>query len=363
MQTFYRLSARRVLLLSATLAMLSIAGTLSSAAEEVDDDVPAPAQPVSLVAILPVHVPPVSNVANEGDDPTVSQKSPGNKKKRPRRVGPRTEEERAYYLDVADQLRSSVYAKLKSLGTTLQLPSETDERLAALPQSATSDWLELSHETLRERLGADAVVLGWLREAKPGRGGVASEAVVDVVFEIVDIRDGETLWKDRIRRSIQTGLITNAVSLTGVAESLSVSEDDQRRDLHRLIDEVCRHIEATAPRVGVDERRLAMPPEISAVVVSPAPDPNQPDGPKLLQVGLRGSPNVTATFDLFHVESGTVYKSYLPLTESIPGVYSGEYIVHPGDPVGQTFQVIGRVTTQSGLSRTYKSLTRFKLGN
>lgn len=326
--------------------VLLLPGLLVCRAHRISAQVPHPVVSGATVAVLPFRV---ACATEEPDSHELALRlGPA--------AGPPSVEAATYFETAAEALRTRLFARLKALGIAALAPRDTDPKLASLPEATSRRWATLPGSTYRDLLGADAVAMGTLRALVPHQTGVIESMRVDAVFAIVDAHSGDTLWRVHVNDPfLRTGGESNPFALTG---------DPLQRHVQALAEDVIESIENSIPQVGVSHDRLLFGPQIGTIIVSSFPRMGPSAGaPPTIQFSLRATPRCIATVDLIDAETRQPYKRNIPLEEPVPGSYSGEYVVHPGDPRGVEFQIVGRVTTQSGLTVEKRGLTRFSLGD
>jgi hypothetical protein len=116
-------------------------------------------------------------------------------------------------------------------------------------------------------------------------------------------------------------------------------------ELLRASDDLFRELIKTLPPLRMGE---AVRPPIITLLVNDASTQTKKAGDQIT-VGLKGDPNMLASFDLGQYRTGQV------MTEGQPGVYTGTYAVKPGDNADNLI-VVGHLSDRKGLTANWEDV-------
>ncbi|MDE3020214.1 MAG: DUF799 family lipoprotein, partial [Nitrospirota bacterium] len=201
---------------------------------------------------------------------------------------------------------------------------------------------KLSPAKLGEITKADAIIYGDITHFSKLYAGLYAQVAVGAKVRMVDVKSGEVLWEaSDVSRSHSGGWATDPLGLVIVLASNAYAL--RHIEVVRASEELFRDLVETLPRASIGE--AVRPPTVtmfvndSATLMRKAGDQ--------IKVGLKGDPNMLATFDLGQVRTGLV------MQEVQPGIYTGTYTVKPGDN-GEQLLVVGHLSDRKGLTTDWE---------
>jgi len=195
-----------------------------------------------------------------------------------------------------------------------------DEKVVLLEKSAGKSVLDLKPQEICQALQCDGLVYGKVTDYKKVYAGLYSQLGLEAEIWMVNTKTGKEIFriKDAVRYH-EGGVPLSPLGLimTAVSTAMNVRDIQQVRLLNELSYKFNGKI-PSPPRIAAEER-----PVIKDVLT------NAKEGPfgkgKIIRVGLEGDSGMVATFDIGSFKRG------VPMKETKPGIYLGEYLVLPGD--------------------------------
>ena len=223
---------------------------------------------------------------------------------------------------IANQLRKNFYNHFSSKPyRDIELPV-IDEKIVLLEKSTGKNILDLGAQEICQTVGCDGLVYGKVTDFKKVYVGVYSQLGVEAEIWMVNTKTGKEVLriKDSVRYH-EGGIPTSPLSaiMTAVSTAMNIREIQRIR----MVNELCYKFTEKIPSpagMAVEDR-----PAIKEVLT------NVKEGPfgkgKIIRAGLDGEKGLVATFDIGNFKRGILMK------ETKPGIYTGEYLVLPGDNV------------------------------
>lgn len=245
-------------------------------------------------------------------------------------------------------LREVFFNYFSYLGYTDMPPGEVDRRLKSSGYDKPGNVSSLSLAKLREILGVDAVIKGHILDANNFTGGFYAETRIHARLVMIDLLSGELLWEAENHEIDHSSLATPTI-VDIVQQQLENA--NMREAYYKVAQEfsvkVLREIPDPANAPGFEVKL----PEIARVQVNLPPKPKLKAG-DTIQVNLFGQEGLAASFDIGN------WRTFIPLTETRPGFYTGIYRVADADRVADAL-VIVRLADKSGLTnkRVHQGLT------
>ena len=222
--------------------------------------------------------------------------------------------------DAAERMRKGFYNFFSSAPYVDVELQDVDEGITRLEESTGRKVADMKPQEICQAIGCDGLLFGRVMDYEKTFGGVYSRLHADVEVWMVNARTGKEVA--RVRDSVDylegnVPLSPLGAIMTAVSAAVNVREIQETR----MIDELAAKLVARIPLPeGVPAVRR---PVIKELIT------NVGEGPfgsgKIVRVGLQGEPGGIATFDIGNFKTG------LPMRETQPGVYLGEYAVSPGD--------------------------------
>lgn len=222
---------------------------------------------------------------------------------------------------IANQVRKAFYNHFSSKPYRDIELNIVDEKIIQLEKATGKSILEIPPKDICQALGCDGLVYGKVTDYKKIYAVAYSQLGIEAEVWMINTRTGKEVFriKDSVRYH-EGGVPLSPLSavMTAISSAMNIREIQQVR----MINELCYKFNEKIPSPsGIAEER----PVIKEVLT------NAKDSPfgkgKVIQVGAEGDKGMVATFDI-----GT-FKKGIPMKETQPGIYIGEYVVLPGDNV------------------------------
>ncbi|MCX5716760.1 MAG: DUF799 family lipoprotein [Nitrospirae bacterium] len=223
---------------------------------------------------------------------------------------------------IANQVRKAFYNHFSSKPYKDIEPSIVDEKIVYMEKSTGKTVLEMKPAEVCQSLGCDGLVYGRITEYKKIYAGVYSQLGVEAEVWIVNTKTGKEVLrlKDAVRyHEGGVPLSPLGIIMTAVSTAMNLREIQQIR----LVSELAYKLNEKIPSplgIAAEDR-----PAIKEVLT------NIKEGPfgkgKIIRAGLEGDKSMVAMFDIGN------YKKNIPMKEVKPGIYTGEYLVLPGDNI------------------------------
>jgi hypothetical protein len=223
-------------------------------------------------------------------------------------------------IGIASQLRKTFYNHFSSKPfRDIELPV-VDEKIVHLEKSSDKSILQLPPEEICKSLECEGIIYGRVLDYKKVYAGVYSQLGIEAEIWMVNAKTGkESLrLKDSVRYH-EGGVPLSPLGavMTAVSTAMNIREIQQVR----MTNELCYKFVEKIPSpegLSMEDR-----PAIREVLT------NVKEGPfgkgKIIRVGLEGEKGLVAFFDIGNFRKG------IPMKETKPGIYLGEYLVMPGD--------------------------------
>lgn len=221
---------------------------------------------------------------------------------------------------IANQVRRAFYNHFSSKPYTDVELNIVDEKIIHLEKSTGKNIFDLKPEEICQAIGCDGLIYGKVTDYKKVYAVAYSQLGVEAEVWMVNTRTGKEVFriKDSVRYH-EGGVPMSPLSviMTAVSTAMNIREIQQVR----MVNELCYKFNEKIPSpagVAIEER-----PVIKEVLT------NVKEGPfgkgKIVRVGIEGDKGMVATFDIGNFKKG------IPMKETKPGIYMGEYLVMPGD--------------------------------
>src|SRR5512139_1273765 len=222
--------------------------------------------------------------------------------------------------DAAGRMRKGFYNFFSSAPYVDVELQDVDEGIMRLEESTGRKVADMKPQEICQAIGCDGLLFGKVTDYQKTFGGVYSRLHADVEVWMVNARTG----KEVVRGSDSVDYLEGNVPLSplgAIMTALSAAVNVREIQETRMIDELAAKLVAKIPLPeGVPAVRR---PVIKELIT------NVGEGPfgsgRIVRVGLHGEPGGIAMFDIGN------FRKALPMRETLPGVYMGEYAVLPGD--------------------------------
>lgn len=224
-------------------------------------------------------------------------------------------------IGIANQVRKAFYNHFSSKPYRDIELSLIDEKIVQLEKTHGKSILEISSKDICQALGCDGLVYGRVIDYKKIYAVAYSQLGIEAEVWMINAKTGKEIFrlKDSVRYH-EGGIPLSPLSavMTAISTAMNIRDIQQVR----MINELCYKLNEKIPSpTAVFEQR----PVIKEVLT------NAKDSPfgkgKVIQVGAEGDKGMVATFDIGNFKKG------IPMKETQPGIYIGEYVVMPGDNV------------------------------
>ena len=223
---------------------------------------------------------------------------------------------------IANQVRKAFYNHFSSKPYRDIEPSIVDEKIVHLEKSTGKTVLELKPAEVCQSLGCDGLVYGKVTDYKKVYAVAYSQLGVEAEVWIVSAKTGKEVLrlKDAVRyHEGGVPLSPLGIIMTAVSTAMNLREIQQVRLVNELAHKFNEKIPSPSGMAAEDR------PVIKEVLT------NIKEGPfgkgKIIRAGLEGDKSMVAMFDIGN------YKKNIPMKEVKPGIYTGEYLVLPGDNI------------------------------
>ena len=223
---------------------------------------------------------------------------------------------------IANQVRKAFYNHFSSKPYRDIEPSILDEKIVHLEKATGKTVLELKPAEVCQSLGCDGLVYGRITDFKKVYAAVYSQLGVEAEVWIVNTKTGKEVLrlKDAVRyHEGGVPLSPLGIIMTAVSTAMNLREIQQVRLVSELAYKLNEKIPSPSGMTAEDR------PGIKEVLT------NIKEGPfgkgKIIRAGLEGDKSMVAMFDIGN------YKKNIPMKEVKPGIYTGEYLVLPGDNI------------------------------
>lgn len=221
---------------------------------------------------------------------------------------------------IANQVRRAFYNHFSSKPYTDVELNIVDEKIIHLEKSSGKNLLDLKPQEICQSIGCDGLIYGKVTDYKKVYAVAYSQLGVEAEVWMVNTRTGKEVFriKDSVRYH-EGGVPMSPLSviMTAVSTAMNIREIQQVR----MVNELCYKFNEKIPSptgVAIEER-----PVIKEVLTNIKEWPFAKG--KIIRVGLEGDKGMVATFDIGNFKKG------IPMKETKPGIYMGEYLVMPGD--------------------------------
>ncbi|BCB96065.1 tetratricopeptide repeat domain protein [Dissulfurispira thermophila] len=221
---------------------------------------------------------------------------------------------------IANQVRRAFYNHFSSKPYADVELNVVDEKIIQLEKSTGKNILDLKPQDISQSIGCDGLIYGKVTDYKKVYAAVYSQLGVEAEVWMINTKTGKEVFriKDSVRYH-EGGIPMSPLSviMTAVSTAMNIRDIQQMRMINELAYKFNEKIPSPTG-VAIEER-----PIIKEVLT------NIKEGPfgkgKIIRVGLEGDKGMVATFDIGNFKKG------IPMKETKPGIYMGEYLVMPGD--------------------------------
>ena len=195
-----------------------------------------------------------------------------------------------------------------------------DEKIVYLEKSSGNSIFDLKSQEICQALECDGLIYGKITDYKKVYAGVYSQLGVEAEVWMVNTRTGKEVFrlKDDVRyHAGNVPLSPIGAVMIAVSTAMNVRDIQQVRMVNELGYKFAEKIPSPSGTTAEDR------PLIKEVLT------NVKEGPfgkgKVVRVGLEGEKGLVGTFSIGNFKKG------IPMKETKPGIYMGEYLVLPGD--------------------------------
>ena len=222
--------------------------------------------------------------------------------------------------NAAERLRKSFYNVFSSAPYVDIELSTIDEGILTLERGTGRKAVDMKPQEICQAIGCDGLLFGKVTDYQKTFGGVYSRLRAEVEVWMVNARTGQEVMRVKDSVDYLEGSIPLS-PLGAIMSALSSAANLREIQETRMVAELAAKLVAKIPLpAGAPAVRR---PVITELIT------NVGEGPfgsgKIIRVGLQGEPGGVGVFDIGNFKRG------LPMRETQPGVYLGEYAVLPGD--------------------------------
>jgi len=223
-------------------------------------------------------------------------------------------------IGIANQVRRAFYNHFSSKPYRDVELALIDEKIVHLEKSTGKSIIDLKPQEICREMGCNGLIYGRITDYKKVYAGVYSQLGVEAEVWMVNTKIDKEVFriKDSVRYH-EGGVPMSPLGaiITAVSTAMNLREIQQVR----MINELCYKFNEKIPSPA--GMALENRPVIKEVLT------NVKEGPfgkgKIIRVGLEGEPGLVATFDIGNFRKG------IPMKETKPAIYMGEYLVMPED--------------------------------
>jgi hypothetical protein len=222
--------------------------------------------------------------------------------------------------DAADRVRKSFYNFFSSAPYVDIELAAVDEGIVRLERSTGRSTANMKPQEICQAIGCDGLLFGRVTDYQKTFGGVYSRLRAEVEIWMVDVRTGKEVM--RVRDSVD--YLEGGIPLSplgAIMSALSSAANVREIQETRMVAELAAKLVAKVPVPA--GAQVVTRPAIRELITNAGESPF--GSGKIVRVGLQGEPGSVAVFDIGNFKRG------LPMRETQPGVYLGEYAVLPGD--------------------------------
>jgi hypothetical protein len=222
--------------------------------------------------------------------------------------------------DAAERLRKSFYNVFSSAPYVDIELATIDEGIVGLEKRTGRHVADMKPQEICQTVGCDGLLFGKVTDYQRDFGGVYSRLRAEVEIWMVSVQTGKEV--KRVKESVD--FLEGNIPLSplgAIMTALSSAANLREIQETRMVGELAAKLVAKIP---LPEGTPAVRRPVIKELIT-----NVGEGPfgrgKIVRVGLQGEPGSIALFDIGNFRRG------LPMRETQPGVYLGEYAVLPGD--------------------------------
>lgn len=223
---------------------------------------------------------------------------------------------------IANQIRRSFYNHFSSKPYKDIELGIVDEKIVQLEKSKGKSILEIPANEICDALGCDGLIYGRVTEFTKIYAVAYSQLGVEAEVWMVNTKTGKEAMriKDAVRYH-EGGVPLSPLSAVMTAVTIAINLRDIQHV--RVINELCYKLNEKIPSphgLAGEER-----PIIREVLTNAKETPFGKG--KIIRVGLEGDKDLVATFDIGNFKKGIL------MNQIKPGIYTGDYVVLPGDNI------------------------------
>lgn len=220
----------------------------------------------------------------------------------------------------AERMRKAVYNLFSSVPYVDVELAAVDEGIVRLERSTGASVVNARPQEICRAIGCDGLLFGRVTDYQRSYAGVYSRLRAEAEIWLIDASTGKELA--RVTQAVEYhGGGVPLTPLGAIMSALSAAANTGALQENRMVAELAEKLVEKIPvRTGAPAVRR---PPIKELITNVA------EGPfgrgKIVRIGLEGEPGAVGSFDIGNFRKG------LPMRETQPGVYLGEYAVLPGD--------------------------------
>ncbi len=221
---------------------------------------------------------------------------------------------------ISEQVRKVFYNHFSSKPYTDVELTLVDRKVVEIEKSTGKKVADIAPAEVCAALGCDGLVYGKVTSFRKVFAALYSQLNVGAEVRMVDTKTGKEIFRIADSVSYHGGSIPMS-PLGALMSALSAAINLREIQQVRIVNELCHKLNEKIPSPEESEARVR--PAIREVITNAAEGPFRQG--KTISVGLEGDGGLVATFDIGNFRKG------LPMNEVKPGLYTGRYLVLPGD--------------------------------
>jgi hypothetical protein len=222
--------------------------------------------------------------------------------------------------ELAEKVRKSFYNHFSSKPYTDIELSVVDEKVFQLEKSSGKNVVNLNPKDVCGAIGCEGIIYGKVIDFRKVFAIVYSQFAMEAEVWMVNAETGKEVLRVRETATFHEGgapITPLGAIITAISAAMNLRDVQQVRLINELSHKLNEKI--PSPEGAVSEERPVIREVLTNVNESPF------GKGKTIRAGLEGDKGLVATFSIGN------YKRGIPMKEAKPGIYTGDYLVMPGD--------------------------------
>jgi hypothetical protein len=224
--------------------------------------------------------------------------------------------------DIAIQIRRSFYNHFSSKPYRDVELGSVDEKTIQLEKKTGKNIHQIDPQEISASIGCDGIIYGKVTNFTKAFAALYSQLSVEAEVWMINTKTKKEIFRIKDSVTYHGGSVPTSplgIIMTAISAAMNMRDIQQVR----LINELCYKLNQQIP--SPEGMVLQKMPVIKEVLTNVKESPFSKG--KVITVGIEGDKDLVATFDIGNFRKG------IPMKETNPGIYVGEYLVLPGDNV------------------------------